>query len=117
MEMRGCQQIRQENMNTITNIQIDSNELSARRVLVTGGTKGISEAVVKRLRQAGAKVITTARSIPETLRSRNFSFNPTSAHLTGWKSCEEVQAFRWLGHLNQQCRQFFCAKRRSTCLE
>jgi NAD(P)-dependent dehydrogenase (short-subunit alcohol dehydrogenase family) len=52
-------------MNTNKNTQIDSNELSGKRVLVTGGTKGIGEAIVNRLRQAGAKVITTARSIAD----------------------------------------------------
>ena len=31
-------------------------------VLVTGGTKGVGEAVVTRLRNAGVKVLTTARS-------------------------------------------------------
>jgi NAD(P)-dependent dehydrogenase (short-subunit alcohol dehydrogenase family) len=56
-------------MSANTKIQIDSNELSGKRVLVTGGTKGIGEAIVKRLRQAGASVITTARSIPENLQS------------------------------------------------
>lgn len=55
-------------MNAITNNQVDSNELSGKRVLVTGGTKGMGEAIVKRLRQAGATVITTARSIPENLQ-------------------------------------------------
>ena len=50
-------------------MQIDANELAAKRVLVTGGTKGIGEAIVKRLRQAGATVITTARSTPENLLS------------------------------------------------
>lgn len=48
-----------------TNILVDSNELSGKRALVTGGTKGIGEAIGKRLRQAGATVITTARSKPE----------------------------------------------------
>ena len=48
---------------------MNSNELSGKRVLVTGGTKGMGEAIVKRLRQAGASVITTARSIPENLQS------------------------------------------------
>jgi NAD(P)-dependent dehydrogenase (short-subunit alcohol dehydrogenase family) len=50
-----------------TNIKIDSGELSGKRVFVTGGTKGMGEAIVKRLRQAGANVMTTARSIPENL--------------------------------------------------
>ena len=56
-------------MKSNTKIQIDSNELSGKRVLVTGGTKGMGEAIVKRLRQAGATVMTTARSIPENLQS------------------------------------------------
>lgn len=56
-------------MKTTESIQVDSNELSGKRVLVTGGTKGIGEAIVNRLRQAGARVITTARSNPGDLQS------------------------------------------------
>ena len=37
-------------------------ELNGLRALVTGGTKGVGKAVVARLREAGAKVLTTARS-------------------------------------------------------
>jgi NAD(P)-dependent dehydrogenase (short-subunit alcohol dehydrogenase family) len=40
------------------------DEFTGRRVLVTGGTKGIGEAVVNRLALGGATVITTARSVP-----------------------------------------------------
>jgi NAD(P)-dependent dehydrogenase (short-subunit alcohol dehydrogenase family) len=40
-------------------------ELSGRRALVTGGTKGIGEAVAARLGAAGATVLTTARSRPD----------------------------------------------------
>lgn len=40
-------------------------ELEGRRALVTGGTKGVGAAVVDVLREAGAKVIATARSVPE----------------------------------------------------
>jgi NAD(P)-dependent dehydrogenase (short-subunit alcohol dehydrogenase family) len=40
-------------------------ELEGRRALVTGGTKGVGEAVVATLREAGATVLTTARSRPE----------------------------------------------------
>ncbi|OMP79158.1 SDR family oxidoreductase [[Flexibacter] sp. ATCC 35208] len=39
--------------------------LAGKIALVTGGTKGIGKAVVKRLEQAGATVIVTARNQPE----------------------------------------------------
>ena len=42
-------------------------ELAGKRALVTGGTKGMGEAIVQRLRRAGATVVTTARSAPRDL--------------------------------------------------
>jgi NAD(P)-dependent dehydrogenase (short-subunit alcohol dehydrogenase family) len=39
-------------------------ELKDRRALVTGGTKGVGASVVIALREAGARVVTTARSVP-----------------------------------------------------
>src|SRR5258708_27837314 len=39
-------------------------ELSQRRALVTGGTKGIGAAVVDVLKNTGVKVLATARSLP-----------------------------------------------------
>ena len=39
-------------------------ELEGRHVLVTGGTSGIGAAVVEQLMQAGATVLTSARSVP-----------------------------------------------------
>src|SRR6266576_2526252 len=39
-------------------------ELEGKRALVTGGTKGVGEAVVAALREVGAAVLTTARSRP-----------------------------------------------------
>ena len=41
---------------------VDGNEFKGRRVLVTGGTKGMGEAMVRRLTMGGASVATTARS-------------------------------------------------------
>src|ERR1700681_4562112 len=49
----------------------DDLELNGRRALVTGGTQGIGEAVVVRLREAGVKVLTTARTTPAELLDAN----------------------------------------------
>ncbi len=49
------------------------DEFSGQRVLVTGGTKGAGEAIVRRLAAGGARVITTARSTrPEGLPLAGF---------------------------------------------
>ena len=41
-----------------------ANEFSGKRILVTGGSKGIGEAIVNRLRQGGGSVLATARTVP-----------------------------------------------------
>jgi NAD(P)-dependent dehydrogenase (short-subunit alcohol dehydrogenase family) len=44
-----------------------TQDFAGKRALVTGGTKGMGEAIVRRLRGAGAQVFTTARSTPADL--------------------------------------------------
>src|SRR5690242_5285513 len=39
-------------------------DLSQKRTLVTGGTRGIGEAIVNRFVRGGARVLATARSLP-----------------------------------------------------
>ena len=50
--------------------------LEGKRALVTGGTKGVGQAVVAALREAGVSVLTTARSRPEKLPILSISSSP-----------------------------------------
>jgi len=49
-----------------TRFSCDPTEFAGRRVLVTGGTQGMGEAIVRRLAAGGATVATTARSPAES---------------------------------------------------
>src|SRR5437870_10249628 len=51
-------------MNAASKISTDANEFTGKRIFVTGGTKGIGEAIVDRLRRGGGTVLATARTIP-----------------------------------------------------
>lgn len=48
-------------------ITIDPTEFAGKRVLVSGGTKGLGRATVKRFLAGGARVITAARAIKDTI--------------------------------------------------
>jgi NAD(P)-dependent dehydrogenase (short-subunit alcohol dehydrogenase family) len=60
--------------------------LEGKRALVTGGTKGVGEAVVAALREAGATVLTTARSRPENPASDHF----IAADISSSGGCDTV---------------------------
>ena len=49
-----------------------SESLEGRRALVTGGTKGTGAAIARRLAQAGATVLVTARSRPDAIEEKAF---------------------------------------------
>jgi len=67
--------------------KIDAHEFDNQRVLVTGGTKGIGQAVAARLRRAGARVLITARTRPADLADAN-SFVATD--ITTAEGCAAV---------------------------
>lgn len=60
--------------------------LDGRRVLITGGSKGVGAAVVALFREAGAKVLTTARARPTALPEELF----ITADLTTAEGCAAV---------------------------
>jgi NAD(P)-dependent dehydrogenase (short-subunit alcohol dehydrogenase family) len=47
--------------------KIDSTEFTGKRVLVSGGTKGLGRSTVERFLAGGARVITAARAIKEPI--------------------------------------------------
>lgn len=55
-------------MNTMT----DPTEFAGKRVLVTGGTKGLGRAAVDRFRAGGARVLTAARGTPDPIDGVEF---------------------------------------------
>ena len=65
----------------------DNLELTGCRALVTGGTQGIGEAVVARLREAGVSVLTTARSTPPSLANSELF---VAADIATSKDCDTV---------------------------
>ena len=62
-------------------------ELAGRRALVTGGTKGIGEAVATRLRELGVRVLTTARTRSKGLDDDLF----VAADITTAQGCATVE--------------------------
>ncbi|RYD70131.1 MAG: SDR family oxidoreductase, partial [Sphingobacteriales bacterium] len=64
-----------------------NNELAGKIALVTGGTKGAGRAIAKRLLQAGATVIITARNAPE---KENENMHFISADLSKTTDAQKV---------------------------
>jgi NAD(P)-dependent dehydrogenase (short-subunit alcohol dehydrogenase family) len=63
-------------------------EFSGKRALVTGGSQGIGEAVVRRLARGGARVLAVSRSTPKAPLPSEAMF--LSADLTTAEGCDRV---------------------------
>jgi NAD(P)-dependent dehydrogenase (short-subunit alcohol dehydrogenase family) len=74
-------------MNETKSFSVDPIEFADKRVLVTGGTKGIGGAIARRLLAAGATVVTTARSTPPVRHPRELFI---AADLTTREGADEV---------------------------
>jgi len=53
-------------------LQSDPREFAAKRVLITGGTKGLGRATVDRFLTGGARIITSARGVVEPIEGVEF---------------------------------------------
>jgi NAD(P)-dependent dehydrogenase (short-subunit alcohol dehydrogenase family) len=69
-------------------------ELKGRRALVTGGSKGVGAAVVSALRDAGVRIVATARSVPSDADDLHY----IAADVTTAEGCAQV-AREALAHL------------------
>src|SRR5262252_5024934 len=56
----------------VSKVPFDGNEFAGKRILVTGGSKGIGAAIVNRLRRGGGAVLAVARSIPADCDPKQF---------------------------------------------
>jgi NAD(P)-dependent dehydrogenase (short-subunit alcohol dehydrogenase family) len=72
----------------------ESFELAGRRAVVAGGTRGIGGAITRRLVAAGADVVATARTVPQTTPGHRFVQGDVSTAAGAADLAEEV-----LGHL------------------
>jgi len=94
-------------MNTDPNIPTEANEFAGKRVLVTGGTKGMGEAIVKRLARGGAIVISTARSAALGAPASDLFIPADLSTAEGTEKVvrETLDRFRRRGHSRQQRRR------------
>src|SRR2546427_12484667 len=69
--------------------RIDPHEFAGKRCLVTGGTKGIGQAVAERLREGGATLLTTARGQPRDLADPSLF---VAADITTAEGCAALAA-------------------------
>jgi NAD(P)-dependent dehydrogenase (short-subunit alcohol dehydrogenase family) len=73
---------------TNNNFPFVADEFRGKRALVTGGTQGIGQAIVKRLSHGGARVVTTARSKHSQVPSSDVIF--IQADISTPEGCDNV---------------------------
>src|SRR5712675_1060772 len=93
---------------------VSADEFKGKRVLVTGGTKGMGQAMVRRFTLSGASVATTARSpLPEGQAVPLFVQTDIGYGCRRTKSNQPHSAgVEWTRHLSEQCGGIRCSVRR-----
>jgi NAD(P)-dependent dehydrogenase (short-subunit alcohol dehydrogenase family) len=84
---------------------VSVDEFKGKRVLVTGGTKGIGAAIVRRFELSGASVATTARSEPAAGHAPALSIKADLGTARGAQDVvDRIQREWWARRLGEQCR-------------
>src|SRR3984893_9553941 len=93
---------------------VSGDEFKGKRVLVTGGTKGMGQAMVRRFTLSGALVATTARSpLPDGLEAALFVQTDIGTAAGVQEVIKRIQSgVAWTRHPGQQCRWVRCSERR-----
>ena len=88
-------------------IPIIADEFRGKRVLVTGGTSGMGEAIVERLLKGGARVITTARNVPKS-KAKDLIF--VQADISTPEGCTKVikETLSHFKALSNYTQSIFC---------
>ena len=76
---------------------VSVDEFKGKRVLVTGGTKGIGEAIVRRFELSGASIATTARSEPAAGQARALFIKADLGTARGAQSVADRIQQKWGG--------------------
>jgi NAD(P)-dependent dehydrogenase (short-subunit alcohol dehydrogenase family) len=90
-----------------THFSIDPTEFAGKRTLVTGGTKGMGEAIVRHLAGGGATVATTARSPSAESQAAKLFVQADISTRAGVEAVvrEVFGRFRRRRYSRQQCRR------------
>ncbi|MGA7781731.1 MAG: hypothetical protein WCA85_29030 [Paraburkholderia sp.] len=87
-------------MNAVYELKVQNDDFHGKRVLVTGGSKGIGAALVQRFHMGGGRVAATGRTLPPEGSDASLFVNTTALKIyDGLKHIGDETDARYLAHL------------------